>query len=203
MQDELTFYTHPMSRGRIVRWMLEEVGAPYRTEVVAYGAEMKSAPYVRLNPMGKVPTLVHGDAVITEVAAICTYLADAFPDARLGPDVASRADYYRWMFFLAGPFEAALYSLFLERPLPSDKEPMLGYGRLDVTVDTLAWAVSRHEFIAGSRFTAADVLAGAMIGWHLDIGTIDKRPEFVDYAARMRGRAAARKAEALDDALQG
>ena len=100
MSGELVLYTHPMSRGRIVRWMLEEVGQPYRTELVDYGTSMKAAEYLAVNPMGKVPTLRHGNTVVTECAAICAYLADAFPAADLAPPPASpmRGPYYRWLF---------------------------------------------------------------------------------------------------------
>src|SRR5258706_12464582 len=110
MADELTFYTHPMSRGRIVRWMLEEIGQPYRTELLDYGTTMKAPAYLSINPMGKVPAIRHGDTVVTEAAAICAYLADAFPAAGLAPPAGDRlrGPYYRWMFFAAGPLEAAV-----------------------------------------------------------------------------------------------
>ena len=104
---ELTFYTNPMSRGQTIRWMLEEVGEPYDTEILDYGTTMKAEPYLAINPMGKVPAIRHDGKVVTEVAAICCYLADAFPAAGLAPDPADRADYYRWMFFTSGPVEAA------------------------------------------------------------------------------------------------
>ena len=109
MADELILYTNPMSRGRIARWMLEEVGQPYKTEVLDYASTMKGPAYLAINPMGKVPALRHGDAVVTETAAICAYLADAFPQAGLAPPPGHRlrAPYYRWLFFTAGPFEAA------------------------------------------------------------------------------------------------
>src|SRR5579863_5971550 len=98
MSDELVFYTNPMSRGRIVRWMLEEVGAPYRTEFLDYGGRMKAPDYLAINPMGKVPAITHGGVAVTEVAAICAYLADAFPEAGLAPPSGSKArgPYYRW-----------------------------------------------------------------------------------------------------------
>ncbi len=99
MTAELVFYTNPMSRGSTVRWMLEEVGAPYRTEVLEFGTTMKSPEFLAINPMGKVPAIRHGDAVVTESAAICAYLADAFPAAELAPPPSARAAYYRWLFF--------------------------------------------------------------------------------------------------------
>ena len=108
MNDSLILYTNPMSRGRIARWMLEEIGAPYRTEIVEFGPTMKAPEYLAINPMGKVPAIRHGETVVTECAAICAYLADAFPDADLAPPLAERGAYYRWLFFAAGPLEAAI-----------------------------------------------------------------------------------------------
>src|SRR3569623_1649044 len=108
MSKDLVFYTNPMSRGRIVRWMLEEVGQPYRTELLEYETGMKAAQYLAINPTGKVPAIVHGGTVVTEGAAICAYLADAFPQAGLAPALDDRGDYYRWLFFAAGPVEAAV-----------------------------------------------------------------------------------------------
>src|SRR5580692_11521424 len=109
MVHDLTFYTNPMSRGRIARWMLEEVDTPYRTEILDFGPGMRGPDYRSINPMSKVPALRHGDVVVTECAAICAYLADAFPQAGLAPPAGDRmrAPYYRWLFFAAGPVEAA------------------------------------------------------------------------------------------------
>lgn len=105
MSGELVFYTHPMSRGRIARWMLEEVGQPYQTEILGFGPQMKNSAYRAINPLGKVPALQHKGVTITECAAICAYLADAFADANLAPALndPARGTYYRWMFFAAGP----------------------------------------------------------------------------------------------------
>src|SRR5436190_22464320 len=128
MTDELTFYTHPMSRGRIVRWMLEEVGQPYRTELLDYDTTMKAPAYLAVNPMAKVPAIRHGDTVVTEAAAICAYLADAFPEARLAPPPAERGAYYRWLFFAAGPVEAAVTDKSLGVRAPPGREVMVGYG---------------------------------------------------------------------------
>src|SRR4051812_49446412 len=130
MADEIVFYTNPMSRGRIVRWMLEELGEPYRTEILDYGPAMKSPSYRAINPMGKVPAIRHGDTVVTEAAAICAYLADAFPQAGLAPAPSSRArgPYYRWMFFAAGPLEAAVTNKSLDVAVPEGRKPMVGYG---------------------------------------------------------------------------
>src|SRR5262249_20174677 len=130
MPDELVLYTNPMSRGRVVRWMLEEVGQPYKVEVLDYASTMKGPDYLAINPMGKVPALRHGDAVVTETAAICAYLADAFPQAGLAPPPGDRlrAPYYRWLFFSAGPFEAAARNKELGFILPPGRRRIMGYG---------------------------------------------------------------------------
>ena len=203
MADEIVFYTNPMSRGRIVRWMLEEVGQPYRTELLDYGTTMKAPDYLAVNPMGKVPAIRHGDAVVTEAAAICAYLADAFPDAGLAPAPGTReaGAYYRWLFFAAGPVEAAVTNKAMGFEVPAERKMMAGYGCFDDVMNTLEQAVSQSDYVAGDRFTAADVYFGAQIGWGLQFGTIDKRPAFERYWARLAGRPAAVRARELDDAL--
>ena len=110
MRDDLVFYTNPMSRGRIARWMLEETGQPYETVVLDYTTTLKAPAYLAVNPMGKVPALLHGDAVVTESAAICAYLADAFPQAGLAPPLTSkaRAPYFRWLFFAGGSHQQTI-----------------------------------------------------------------------------------------------
>ncbi len=199
----LTFYTNPMSRGRIVRWMLEEVGAPYRTELLGFGPPMKTADYLAVNPMGKVPALRHGDVVVTECAAICAYLADAFPAAGLAPPPASpaRGAYYRWLFFAAGPLEAAVTNKALGFEVPAGRERMTGYGSFASVVDSLEVAVSAVEFLAGDRFSAADVYLGSQIGFGLRFGSIEKRPAFEAYWDRIATRPAAIRAAGIDDAL--
>jgi glutathione S-transferase len=201
MSSELIFYSNPQSRGRIVRWMLEEIGQPYRTEVVEY-ANMKAAPYRAINPMGKVPTLQHGTVVITECAAICAYLADAFPAARLAPSVDSplRGPYYRWLFFTAGPFEAAVTDKALGVVVPPERQGFVGYGSLASVFDTLEAAVSHSDYLADD-FSAADVYVGSQIGFGLMFGTIDKRPAFERYWARLSTRPAAQRARKIDDEL--
>lgn len=199
MNDPLVLYTHPMSRGRIARWMLEEVGAPYRTELVAFGSAMKSLPFLALNPMGKVPVLCHGDTVVTECAAICAYLADAFPDADLAPPPADRGSYYRWLFFAAGPFEAAVTDRDLGMEPNIEQQGRVGYGTIEAVLETLELAISEHEYIAGAHFTAADVYLGSHIGWGLQYGSLEPCPAFTDYWARVSDREAYRRAKALDD----
>ena len=203
MNGDLVFYTNPMSRGRIVRWMLEETGAAYRTEVIEYGPMMKSEAYLAVNPMGKVPAVRRGDTVVTEAAAICAWLADVFPEAGLAPPVGDRGAWYRWLFFAAGPLEAAVTNRFLGFEPPADQQGMVGYGTFDAVMDTLERAVSGGGWIAGERFSAADVYVGSHIGWGLQMGTIEVCPAFADYWSRLEGRDARRRAEAIDDALQG
>lgn len=201
MADELVFYTNPMSRGRIVRWMLEEIETPYRTEVLEYGTTMKSEEYLAVNPMGKVPAIRHAGRVVTEAAAICVYLADAFPDAGLAPPTAERADYYRWLFYFAGAVEAAVVNRSLGLEVPVDREVMVGYGNFGTVMNVIEQAVSAHSYIAGDSFTAADVYCGSQIGWGMEFGTMDKRPAFEDYFARIANRPARIRASELDDAL--
>ena len=201
MSDALIFYTNPMSRGRIVRWMLEEVGAPYQTEVMHYGPAMKSAGYRAINPMGKVPALKHGDTIVTECAAICAYLADAFPEAGLAPPPAQRGAYYRWLFFAAGPLETAVMNRALGFEVPAERETIAGHGNYATVMDALEKGVSGSDYIAGSAFTAADVYVGSQIGWGLQFGTIEERPAFQAYWQRVSDRDAYRRANDIDDAL--
>lgn len=199
--DDLIFYTNPQSRGRIARWMLEEVGATYRTEVLDYATTMKGADYLAVNPMGKVPAIVHRGKVVTECAAICAYLAEAFPEAGLAPLPEERADYYRWLFFAAGPVEQAVTNHHAKFDPSAEQGAMFGYGNYDRTVDVLEKAVSAHPYIAGDRFTAADVYIGSAVGWGVMFNTLPKRDAFVAYFERLSGREAYRRAGALDDAL--
>lgn len=197
----LTFYTNPMSRGRIVRWMLEEVGAPYETVVLDYATSMKAEPYRAINPMGKVPAIVHDGKVVTECAAICAYLADAFPEADLAPPLAERADYYRWLFYAAGPMEQAVTNKSLGVTPTEQQQRMAGYGTFDLAVETFAKAITVNPYFAGDRFSAADVYAGSQLLWGLQFGSIPANAVFQDYAARVRARPAYTRAAEIDDAL--
>ncbi|WP_406856716.1 glutathione S-transferase family protein [Alsobacter sp. KACC 23698] len=203
MADELVFYTHPMSRGRTARWMLEEVGRPYRTEILEFEGAMKSPAYLAINPMGKVPAITHGSTVVTETAAICAYLADAFPEAGLAPPAGSalRGPYYRWMFFAAGPLESAATNRALGFELPPGRERMAGYGTYADVMNALETAVSQGEYLAGDRFSAADLYVGAHLGWGMMFGTVEKRPAFERYWERISARPAARCANEIDEAL--
>jgi glutathione S-transferase len=203
MIEQLTFYTNPMSRGAIVRWMLEEVGQPYDTVLLDYGTTMKAPDYLAINPMGKVPAIKHGDVVVTEVAAICAYLAETFPDAGLAPrTVTERGAYFRWMFFAAGPVEAAISDRMLGVDVPADKEMMVGYGNYDRVVDALDRLVSTSQYVAGDRFTAADVYVGSHIAWGSQFGTLPKRDSFGPYLERILSRPAAVRAKEIDDKLR-
>jgi glutathione S-transferase len=203
MADDLTFYTHPMSRGRIVRWMLEELGQPYRTELLEYDTTMKAPAYLAINPMGKVPALRHGNTVVTESAAICAYLADAFPAAHLAPPPGDRlrGPYYRWLFFVAGPLDAAWTNKTMGFVVPQERERMMGYGRFEHVIDALEEAVSRAEYVVGDSFTAADVCLGSGIGFGMEFGAIEKCPVFEQYWQRLSARPAAIRAKEIDDAL--
>jgi glutathione S-transferase len=202
MSDIITFYTNPMSRGRIVRWMLEEVGEPYETVLLDYGTTMKGTDFLAVNPMGKVPAIKHGETVVTEGAAICAYLADMFPDKGLAPPPSHplRGPYYRWMFFAAGPVEAAVTGKALGLLAPEEKKAMAGYGTFEDTMNALESAVAQGPYICGGQFTAADVYVGSQIGWGMMFGTIDKRPAFADYVGRIQSRPAAQRANEIDDA---
>jgi len=197
----LTFYTNPMSRGQTVRWMLEEIGQPYDTEILDYGTTMKAEPYLSINPMGKVPAIRHNGRVVTEVAAICCYLADAFPDANLAPPPPDRADYYRWIFFTAGPIEAAFTNKAMGWEAPPERQATLGYGSYDKALETLERYLASKPFITCDRFTAADLFVGAYVNFMLEFKLLDPRPAFTDYAARMTDRDAFRRAREIDGKL--
>ena len=205
MNDELVFYTNPMSRGRVVRWMLEETGQPYRTELLDYDTTMKAPAYLAINPMGKVPALRHADTVITESAAICAYLADAFPAAGLAPPPGDRlrGPYYRWLFFGAGPLEAAWTNQAMGFTVPPDKQRMSGYGSFERVIAVLEDAVSRGPYLVGDAFTAADLYVGSHLGFGLQFGMIAKRPAFERYVAQIQARPAAVRAKQIDDTAGG
>ncbi|HQN52489.1 MAG TPA: glutathione S-transferase family protein, partial [Phenylobacterium sp.] len=203
MSNDLVLYTHPMSRGRVARWLLEEIGQPYRAELLEYGTTMKGADYLAINPMSKVPALRHGDTIVTESAAICAYLADAFPQAGLAPDPTSpaRGAYYRWLFFAAAPMENAMVTRNFGLNTTGDQQRMAGWGSYDLAVDTLEKAVAGREFLAGDRFSAADLYVAGLLGWGLSTGGLPPRQAFQDFAGRHASRPAAVRARELDDKL--
>ena len=198
---EITFYTNPMSRGQIVRWMLEEVGQPYDTEIMDYASTMKGSDYARINPMMKVPAIVHRGKAVTECAGIIAYLADAFPEAGLGPQGEEKADYYRWLFFAAGPIEQAVTNKSAGFEPSPEKGRMFGYGSYDLAVNTLADHLAGSDYVCGDRFTAADVYVGSQVMWGTQFGTLPSLQPFLDYGARLSAREAYQRAKAIDGKL--
>lgn len=186
----LTLYTNQRSRGRIAQWMVEETGAECEMIELDYGAPMRTPEFLALNPMGKVPVLTEGDTVVTEVAAICAWLAERFPEADLAPRPDARAEYYRWMFFAAGPLEAAVTARALGIEPPPERRQMVGYGDFDSVIGALEQKLGRDDFIAGGRFTAADVYVGSHIAWGLQFGSLPTRPAFEAYRDRLAARPA-------------
>ena len=195
---DLTFYTNPQSRGRIVRWMLEEVGAPYETQIIGYD-QMKSPAYLAINPMGKVPAIKHRGHVVTECAAICAYLADTFPEAGLGPRDVEKADYYRWLFYAAGPVEQAFTNNFAGFKVEAERERMFGYGSYDKVVAILDELFSLRNFVCGDRFTAADVYVGSQIMFPMQFGMLPERDSFARYRDRLQAREAYKRATDIDE----
>ena len=193
----LEFYTNPMSRGQIVRWMLEEVGQPYETMIVDYGV-MHDAAYRAVNPMMKVPAIAHDGKIVTECAGIIAYLADVFPDAGLGPRADEKADYYRWLFFAAGPIEQAVTNKANGFEPTPEKGRMFGYGSYDLAVQTLADHLSDRAYVCGDRFTAADVYVGSQVLWGTQFGTLPKLDSFVAYGERLAQREAYQRGKAED-----
>lgn len=201
MSAPLTFYTNPQSRGGIVRWLLEELGVPYDTVVLDYGTTMKGADYLAINPMGKVPAIKHGDQVVTECAAICAYLADAFPDKSMLPPPAHRGAYYRWLFFGAGPLEAIFTAKAIGWEVPADKQGMAGFGSFDLAIDTIESAVAGKSFIAGDAFSAADVYVASLLDFMLNFKLLEPRAAFDAYLGALRERPAYKRAKEIDAAL--
>jgi glutathione S-transferase len=198
---DIIFYTNPMSRGQVIRWMLEEVGAPYDAEILDYASTMKGEEYRAINPMMKVPAIVHNGKVVTECAAICAYLADVFPEAGLGPRDDEKAHYYRWLFFAAGPLEQAVTNKAMGYDHPAEKDRMFGYGNYDLTVNTLADHLAARDYVCGSRFNAADVYVGSQIMACMEFGMIPKLDSFVAYAERLGRREAYKRGKDEDNQL--
>ena len=200
---EYTFFTNPMSRGQIARWALHEAGAEYDQVLVEWSN--KPAELLDANPMGKVPTIVHhatgGEFVVSEAAAICAYLADAHPLAELAPRDSERADYYRWMFFAAGPTEQAIVGKSMGWEVPAEREGMVGFGSLARVLDTLEAHFDSSEWVCGERFTMADVYVGSQVDWGLTFGSIPPRPAFAAYTERVQARHAYKTAKAIDNEL--
>jgi len=197
---DLIFYHNPQSRGRIIRWMLEEVGQPYETEIIPY-EEMKCDRYLAIHPLGKVPALKHNGHVLTECAAICTYLADVFPEAMMGPSAEEKADYYRWLFYAAGPLEAAISNQAMGWQVPQERERMFGYGNFEKAIAAVDELFSLRDYVCGNRFTAADVYVGSQIMFPLQFGMLPERDSFLKYRDRLQRRAAYKRANEIDEKI--
>lgn len=199
MSDEVIFYHNPKSRAQMAHWMLEETGAPYRTIMLDFSkGEHKTAEFLGINPMGKLPTIVHRGVVVTETAAIIAYLADAFPEMGLAPSINSplRGAYYRWLFFTAGCFEPALLDKMLKRP-PAEPKTSVGYGSYEEVIETLKKAVAAGPYLVGDKFSAVDVYLGSELSFAMIFGAPDIKgePVFEDYVARITERPAYRRAK--------
>ena len=201
MPEPVVFFTNPMSRGQIVRWALEETGAAYETVIIEYGADMKAPDFLAINPMGKVPAIRHEGRVVTEAAAICAYLAEAFPEAGLAPTAEERATYWRWLFFAAGPLEYAIAFKFMGPEVQEEQTARIGFGTYDDAVGAVDDLLERNDYVCGRRFTMADVFVGSHIEWGLEFGTLPKRPAFEAYAARIATREARQRAREVDRTL--
>jgi glutathione S-transferase len=197
---DLIFYTNPQSRGRIIRWTLEEIGEPYETEVIPYD-QLKSDRFLAVNPMGKVPAIKHCGHVVTECAAIVAYLADAFPSAGLGPSDDEKADYYRWLFYASGPVEAAVTNRAAGWEVPADKERMFGYGNTDKVIAVLDELFTLRDYVCGDRFTAADVYVGSQIMFPMQFGMLPERESFIRYRDRLSARDAYKRANEIDERI--
>jgi glutathione S-transferase len=203
MGDEVVFYHNPMSRARTVHWMLEEVAAPYRIELIDFKkAEQKSPAFLAVNPMGKLPAITHRGVAITETGAICAYLADAFPAAGLAPSVDEplRGSYLRWLFFGAACVDAALIDRMLARPAP-EKTSSLGYGSFQDVVETLDKAIVPGPYILQQRFSAADVYLGSQIGLGLMTKVLEPRPSFQRYLELLHRRPAYQRLQEQNEQL--
>lgn len=199
MGDTITFYHAPQTRGAVVHWLLEEIGQPYAYHLLNLSqGQQKDPAYLAVNPMGKVPAIAHRDVVVTEVAAICCYLADAFPGAGLAPPIGDlrRGPYLKWLFFGPGCLEPALIDRMSARePVPAR---MAGYGDFATTFDVVAKAVTGGSHLLGEQFTAADIVIGSGLRWGMMVGAIPERPEFVAYVGRLAERPALKRAQAKD-----
>jgi glutathione S-transferase len=202
---DIEFYTNPQSRGQIVHWMLEELGEPYDMHIIEYGEQMKGAEYRAINPMGKVPAIRHKGVAVTEVAAICTYLAASYPAKKLIPEVGSSklADFYRWMFFAAGPIEQAVTVKALGRTTTEDRSQTLGYGKMEDVYAAVDLALANGPFICGEEFTSVDVYMGSQLRWGVMFDMLESRPSITEYVARLEARPALQRVNDYINSLTG
>ncbi|MDA1371995.1 MAG: glutathione S-transferase family protein [Proteobacteria bacterium] len=197
--SDLVFYTNPLSRGAIVHWMLEELGEPYDTVWLEYDTDMKAPEFLAINPLGKVPTVTYKGAVVTEGAAICTYLAAIFPEKKLipAPDDPRLADFYRWMFFMAGPFEMAWTVKSMGWPVSAENSRSLGFGTIDGVLATALSAVSKGSYICAEQFTAADVIVGSFLDFSIQFGIFENDTTVEEYVARLKSRPAYKRSDQI------
>jgi len=203
--SDIQFYTNPQSRGLIVHWMLEELGEPFDMHVIEYGEQMKGPEYLAINPMGKVPAIQHKGTTVTEVPAICSYLAAAYPEKGLipKPGSAELAHFYRWMFFAAGPVEQVVTIKSMGWTTEADKSRSLGFGTFEDTFAALDIALSNGPFVCGDEFTAVDVYLGSQLRWGMMFGSIDPQPAFTEYVGRLEQRAALQRVNEYAAAQSG
>jgi len=202
MADKIVLHHGAPSRSSTALFMLEEVGAPYELRVLDLQAGEQLKPeFLAINPMGKVPTIEHVGAIITEVGAICTYLADAFPAAGLAPPVGDplRGPYLRWMFFQGNCLEPAMIDHAMKRE--PGRRGMMPYGDYETTVGTLEKAIEKGPWFLGERYSAADVYVGSAIAWGLQFKLLPERDTFKRYVARLAERPARQRAIAIDEKI--
>lgn len=196
MNDELVFYGNPRSRAQMVHFMLEELGVPYRLVVVDFqNGESRQPDYLAVNPMGKVPAIVHRGVTVTETGAIIAYLADAFPQAGLAPaiDDPARGTWLRWLFFGAGVFEPALLDTMMQRP--EAPRATAGYGSYEDALQAIDAMLQPGPWILGERFSAADVYMGSELSWAASFNApgLADNPRIAAYIDRVRARPAHQK----------
>ena len=199
MAEPVTLYHASPSRSSTILWLLEEIGQPYTVKQVDIReGRHRSAAFLGLNPLGKVPTIVHDGAVITETGAIATYLADAYPTARLAPLIGhkDRGAYLRWLFFYGSSYEPAIIDKAMKRE--AGATGMSPYGSFDAVIDTTAKALAKGPYLLGDTFSAADVVLGSGLAWTMGFGLVPKRPEFEAYVAHLDARPARKRAQEKD-----
>ena len=196
----LKLYSNAQSRGLVIEWLLIELGAEFEKIELAYHTEMKSESYLKINPFGKVPTLVDGDVVIYEMPAICAYLADKFFDQGLAPalDDPKRGLYFRWLFFAAGPWDAATTDRALKVEITDEQKMHIGYGNFQDTYTALIQALEQAQpYLCGEQFTVADVFVGSMLFWQLKMAEIESHPAIEKYLNSIKSRKNLRNNQAL------
>lgn len=196
----LKLYSNAQSRGLVIEWLLIELGAEFEKIELAYHTEMKSESYLKINPFGKVPTLVDGDVVIYEMPAICAYLADKFFDQGLAPalDDPKRGLYFRWLFFAAGPWDAAMTDRALKVEITDEQKMHIGYGNFQDTYTALIQSLEQAQpYLCGEQFTVADVFVGSMLFWQLKMAEIESHPAIEKYLNSIKNRKNLRNNQAL------